>query len=62
MRLRLCESAIAPRFVFSPKIRDPATFDFCNTIGPEPTFLKSASLSASRSKAEVISKCRDFSL
>jgi hypothetical protein len=32
MRLRLCESAIASRFVFSPKIRDPATFDFCNTI------------------------------
>jgi hypothetical protein len=33
MRLRLCESAIASRFVFSPKIRDPATFGFCNTIG-----------------------------
>src|ERR1700758_4596235 len=32
-RLRLHESAIASRFVFSRKIRDPATFDFCNTIG-----------------------------
>jgi hypothetical protein len=31
-RLRLYESAIASRFVFSRKIRDPATFDFCNTI------------------------------
>jgi hypothetical protein len=31
-RLRLYESTIASRFVFSRKIRDHATFDFCNTI------------------------------
>ncbi len=31
-RLRLYESAIAFRFVFSRKIRKHATFDFCNTI------------------------------
>jgi hypothetical protein len=30
--LRLHESAIASRFVFSRKIHDPASFDFCNTI------------------------------
>jgi hypothetical protein len=29
----LYESAVASRFVFSRKIRSPATFDFCNTIG-----------------------------
>jgi hypothetical protein len=33
MRLRLCESVIAFRFVFSRKIRGSATFEFCNTIG-----------------------------
>jgi hypothetical protein len=32
MRLRSYESVIAFRFVFSRKIRGPATFDFCNTI------------------------------
>src|SRR5580693_6429048 len=31
-RLRLYESAIASRFVFSREIRSSATFDFCNTI------------------------------
>src|ERR1700730_5262485 len=31
-RLTLYESAIVSRFVFSRKIRRPATFDFCNTI------------------------------
>ena len=35
MRLRLYESAIASCFVFSRKNRDPATFDFCNTIFPK---------------------------
>jgi hypothetical protein len=30
--LRLYESAIASRFGFFAKIRNPATFDFCNTI------------------------------
>jgi hypothetical protein len=35
--LRLHESAIAFRFVFSRKIRCPATFDFCNTIGTKQT-------------------------
>ena len=30
--MRLYESAIASRFVFSRKIRSPATFEFCNTI------------------------------
>jgi CheY-like chemotaxis protein len=34
-RLRLYESAIASCFVFSRKICDPATFDFCNTIERE---------------------------
>ena len=34
VRLRLYESAIASCFVFSRKIRRPATFDFCNNIGP----------------------------
>src|SRR5580693_9427590 len=34
-RLRLYESAIASRFVFSREIRSPATFDFCNTITPK---------------------------
>jgi hypothetical protein len=29
---RIYESVIAFRFVFSRKIRGPATFDFCNTI------------------------------
>src|ERR1700730_8669191 len=33
-RLRLYESAIVSRFVFSRKIRRPTTFDFCNTITP----------------------------
>ena len=33
-RLKLYESAIASRFVFSRKILGPATFDFCNTIPP----------------------------
>ncbi len=32
MRLRLYESVIAFRFVFSRRIRGPATFDFCNKI------------------------------
>ena len=32
-RLRLYETAITSRFVFSRKNRGPATFDFCNTIG-----------------------------
>jgi hypothetical protein len=50
MRLRLCESAIASRFVFSPKIRDPATFDFCNTIGVEADIEQSASLRPDRFK------------
>jgi hypothetical protein len=31
--------AIASRFVFSRQIRDPATFDFCNTIPPIPDML-----------------------
>jgi len=35
--LRLYESAIASRFVFSRKIRRSATFDFCNTIGHDRT-------------------------
>src|SRR5215204_4109146 len=38
MRLRSHESAIAFRFMFSRKIRGPATFDFCNNIGPKPSF------------------------
>jgi hypothetical protein len=38
MRLRLYESVIAFRFVFSPRIRGPAIFDFCNKIGPDPMF------------------------
>jgi hypothetical protein len=29
------ESVIAPRFVFSRKIRGPASFDFCNRIEEE---------------------------
>jgi len=33
--LRLYESAIASRFVFSRKIHDPASFDFCNAILPK---------------------------
>jgi hypothetical protein len=37
MRLRLYESVIASRFVFSQKIRGPATFDFYNSIGQNPT-------------------------
>src|SRR5271170_2183020 len=38
-RLRLYESAIASRFVFSRKIPRPATFDFCNTIGQQQSFV-----------------------
>ena len=57
MRLRLCESAIASRSVFSPKIRDPATFDFCNTIGQQQTFdckESSTTISASLLKGQAI--------
>jgi hypothetical protein len=36
-RLRVYESATVSRFVFSRKIRRPATFDFCNTIPPIAT-------------------------
>src|SRR5258705_8260761 len=34
MRLRLYESAITSRSVFLRKICGPATFEFCNKIGP----------------------------
>jgi hypothetical protein len=44
MRLRLYESVIAFRFVFSRKIRGRATFDFCNTIGQERPWLNLAAL------------------
>jgi hypothetical protein len=32
--LRVYESVIVSRFLFSRKFRGAATFDFCNTIGP----------------------------
>ena len=35
----ITNSAIASRFGFFAKIRSPATFDFCNTIGQTPTFV-----------------------
>src|SRR5262249_46710120 len=44
MRLRLYESAIAPGFGFSQKIRRSATFDFCNTIGTKRTYRGKRSL------------------
>jgi hypothetical protein len=51
-RLRLHESAIGSRFVFSRKIRDPTTFDFCNTIGPSATSLDVRCLIAIGGKAD----------
>jgi hypothetical protein len=38
MRLMSYESVIVFRFVFSRKIRGPATFDFCNNIGHKETY------------------------
>src|SRR5262249_19218867 len=56
-RLRLYESAIASCFVFSRKIRDPATFDFCNTIGTEPTSRKVCNFGRYRMQS---GHCADF--
>src|SRR5262245_33677058 len=46
MRLRLYESAITSRSVFLRKICSPATFEFCNKIGPERRKAVSTPMSA----------------
>jgi tetratricopeptide (TPR) repeat protein len=53
VRLRLYESAIASRFVFSRKIRRPATFDFCNTIGTFRTCQRTRPMSAYRGRPDL---------
>jgi hypothetical protein len=53
MRLRLYESAIASRFVFSRKIGDPATFDFCNTIGTKRQFAIALQLARFWGEADI---------
>ena len=46
MRLKSYESVIASRLVFSRKIRRPAIFDFCNTIGTTRKWLGGQRMSA----------------
>src|SRR5215510_15803312 len=60
MRLKLYQSAITSRSVFLRKICGPATFEFCNKIGPSATSLGEPGMSAfeggavvSRTSAEV---------
>ena len=54
MRLRLYESAITSRSVFLRKICGPATFEFCNKIGPQRRKTLSARTSALKGTSGLV--------
>src|SRR5262245_14799964 len=63
MRLRLYESAITSRSVFLRKICGPATFEFCNKIGPQRRETMSALMSAFEGSSGLPERtCTDLSI